>query len=107
MALNTTNQGLPYPESTDTPNTPLHIQNLAVAVEKKVVMVFTDSTQRDTKVAAPTSGMFCVLTGTDVVQFYDGATWQQIYPPVIPTFTRGTVVPSNSSGADGDVFLKF
>lgn len=107
MALNTANQGLPYPETTDAPHTPLDIQNLALAVEKKLVMVFTDAAQRTTKVPAPTSGMVSVLTATDVVEFYDGAAWQRIFPPQTPAFTRGTVVPSNSVGADGDVFLKF
>lgn len=107
MADTTDNQAMPYPESTDLPNTPLHIQNLAEALEKKLVMVFTDTADRTAKVPAPTSGMFSVLTGTDVIEFYDGATWKRVYPPAVPAVTNGTVVPSNGSGANGDVFFKF
>lgn len=107
MATNTANQALPYPQPTDDPaDTPSFIQGLAEAVEKKLVMVFTDSTQRTTKVPAPTSGMMSVLTSTDIVEFFDGAVWKQIYPPLVPTFTRGTSVPSNGTGANGDVFFK-
>ena len=106
MATQTANQGMPYPEGEDPPNIPLFIQNLAEAVEKKLVMVFTNSGQRTTKVPAPTSGMMSVLTDTDVVEFYDGATWQRVYPPNVPTFTRGTTVPSNATGANGDIFFK-
>lgn len=106
MALNTANQGLPYPEGTDAPNVPQFIQNLATAVEKKLVMVFTNSSQRGTKVAAPTAGMLCVLTDSDVIEMYDGAAWVRVFPAPGPSITRGTTVPSNGSGADGDIFLK-
>jgi hypothetical protein len=106
MATSTANQGLPIPEGTDPPNVPLFISNLALAVEKKLVMVFTNATQRGTKVPVPTSGMMSVLTDTDVVEFYDGAAWQRVYPPNVPAFSRGTSVPSNATGNNGDVFFK-
>jgi hypothetical protein len=106
MSTTTANQGLPVPQSSDEPDVPAFIVALAEAAEKKLVMVFTNSTQRTTKVPSPTSGMMSVLTDTDVVEFYDGATWQRVYPPAVPAFTRGTVVPSNGSGANGDVFFK-
>lgn len=106
MSATTANQAMPYPTSTDDPDVPSDMQALALALEKKLVMVFTDSTDRSTKVPSPTAGMFSVLTATNVMAMYNGSTWVQVYPPVI-TITRGTVVPSNSSGVDGDVFLKF
>lgn len=102
----TANQGLPYPVAGDDPDVPGDMQALAEASEKKMVMVFTNSSQRGTKVPSPTSGMVSVLTDIDVVEFYDGAAWQRIYPPVVPTFTRGSTVPSNGTGANGDVFFK-
>lgn len=107
MADTTDNQGLPYPTAGDDPDIPEDMQNLAEAVETKLVMVFTDSSDRSAKVPAPTSGMCSVLTGSDVVEFWDGAAWKRIYPPQVPAVTNGTSVPSNGSGTNGDVFFKF
>lgn len=103
----TANQALPYPTSTDDPNVPQDLQALAEAVEKKLVMVFTGTSDRSTRLPAPTAGMVSVRTDVDIVEVYDGAAWQQVYPPKVPAVTNGTVVPSNSSGANGDVFFKF
>lgn len=107
MTANTANQNLPYPLATDAPNPPSDIQNLALAVEKKLVQVFTSTSDRSTRLPAPTAGMVSVRTDVDIVEVYDGAAWQQIYPPKVPAVTNGTTVPSNSSGANGDVFFKF
>jgi len=108
MVNQTGNQGLPYPEPDDEPaDMPVFVQALAEAIEGKLVQVFTSEAQRSTKVPVPTSGMVSVITSTDVVEFYDGAAWKRLYPPAVPTFTRGTVVPSNASGVNGDVFFKF
>jgi hypothetical protein len=80
---------------------------LAQAIEKKLVMVFTSAADRTTRVPSPTSGMFSVRTDTHVVEVYDGSAWKQVYPPAVPAVTNGSAVPSNSSGANGDVFFKF
>ena len=106
MSATTANQQLPYPTSTDDPDVPSDMQALAIALEKKLVMVFTNTGDRSTRVPSPQAGMFSVITSTNKMEMYNGSTWVQVYPPVI-TITRGTVVPSNSSGVDGDVFLKF
>lgn len=106
MASITPNQSLPYPVSTDSPDVPRDIKALAEAIEKKLVMVFTDSATRSTKVPSPTAGMFSVLTSTGAVEYYNGSAWTKIYPSTGPAFSRGTTVPANSSGADGDVFFK-
>jgi hypothetical protein len=103
----TANQQLPYPTAADDPNVPQDIQALAEAVDKKVVMVFASVSDRSTRVPAPTAGMLGVMNDTDTVVFYDGAAWKTIYPPPVPAVTNGTTVPSNSSGANGDVFYKF
>jgi hypothetical protein len=103
----TANQGLPYPTTADDPNVPQDLQALAEALEKKLVMVFASVADRSAKVSAPTSGMLSVMTDTDVIEFYDGAAWKRVYPPAVPAVTNGTAVPSNSSGANGDVFFKF
>ena len=107
MAGTTSNQQLPYPVAGDDPDVPADVLALATAIEKKLVMVFTSSSDRSTRVPSPTSGMFAVMTDSDTVVFYDGAAWKQIYPPVVPAVTNGTTVPSSGSGANGDVFFKF
>jgi hypothetical protein len=42
---------------------------------QQTIMVFADSTARDTAIASPSEGMFVFLTGTDTLQYYDGAAW--------------------------------
>lgn len=107
MATTTANQQLPVPESTDDPDVVTDMTALATAIEKKLVMVFTSSSDRSTRVPSPTAGMFAAMTDSDTVVFYDGAAWKQVYPPVVPAITNGTTVPSSGSGANGDVFFKF
>lgn len=45
-------------------------------VQEQVVMVFADSTARDSAVTSPSEGMFCFLQDTNSLQFYDGSAWQ-------------------------------
>ena len=42
---------------------------------QQTIMVFADSSARDTAIASPSEGMFVFLTGTDTLQYYDGAAW--------------------------------
>jgi len=42
---------------------------------EQAIMVFADATARDSAIAAPSEGMFVFLTGTDALQYYDGAAW--------------------------------
>jgi len=44
-------------------------------VQEQVVMVFADSTARDSAVTSPSEGMFCFLQDTNSLQFYDGTVW--------------------------------
>lgn len=107
MSTTTSNQQLPVPTATDDPDVVGDVTALATAIEKKLVMVFTSTSDRSTRVPSPTSGMFAVMTDTDTVVFYDGAAWKTVYPPQVPAVTNGSVVPSSGSGANGDVFFKF
>lgn len=107
MATTTAIQGLPVPQSTDTPDVPRDFLALANAVEKKLVMVFTTTAQRSSLVTSPTAGMVTVITSTETIDLYNGTTWKQIYPPTgQPNHSVGSTVPSNATGADGDVFFK-
>lgn len=42
---------------------------------QQTIMVFADSSARDTAISSPSEGMFVYLTGTDALQFYDGSSW--------------------------------
>lgn len=107
MATTTANQGMPYPQSSDTPaDTPLFIQNLAQALEKKLVQVFTTSTDRDTKLTSPTNGMFCVLTTPGEMYLRTGGAWVKTYP-VDSHILSGTTTPSSGSGNNGDIYIKY
>lgn len=44
-------------------------------IQEQVVMVFTDSTARDSAVTSPTEGMFAFLKDTDTLTYYNGSTW--------------------------------
>lgn len=41
----------------------------------QAVMVFADSTARDTAISSPSEGMFVYLSDTNALQYYDGAAW--------------------------------
>jgi len=45
---------------------------------QQAVMVFADASARTSAIAAPSEGMVTYLTGTDVLEYYDGAAWQPI-----------------------------
>lgn len=105
MATTTANQQLPIPQAGDDPDVPGDMSALALALEKKLVMVFTNTTDRSARVAAPIEGMFAFMKDTDTFVVYNGTSWVAAYPTP-PAFTSGTSVPSNASGANGDVFFK-
>jgi len=42
---------------------------------EQAVMVFADASARSTAITAPSEGMVTYLTGTNVIEYYDGAAW--------------------------------
>jgi len=42
---------------------------------EQAVMVFADASARTSAIAAPSEGMVTYLTGTNVIEYYDGAAW--------------------------------
>lgn len=44
-------------------------------IQEQVVMVFDDSTARDSAVTSAEEGMFCYLKDTNDLQFYNGSAW--------------------------------
>lgn len=44
-------------------------------IQEQVVMVFDDSTARDSAVSSPEEGMFAYLKDTNILTFYNGSAW--------------------------------
>jgi hypothetical protein len=44
-------------------------------VQEQVVMVFADSSARDSAITSPTEGMFAFLKDTDTLTYHNGSTW--------------------------------
>jgi hypothetical protein len=66
----TPNQGLPYQTLADPPHGPNLGQQLAVAVEPKLVMRFASAADRAAKVPAPTIGMLSWVDDLQRLEFY-------------------------------------
>lgn len=85
---NTPIQGFPYPALSDAANGPVAFQNLAQAIEKRVVMVFADAAARTAAVTAPTAGMLSFLTSTGAFEWYTGTAWVALRALTNSTFTQ-------------------
>lgn len=44
-------------------------------LQDQTIMVFADSSARDTAIGSPSEGMFVYLSDTNALQYYDGAAW--------------------------------
>lgn len=97
-------QALPTPVSSALPDITSDMYALAVAVEKKLVMVYTSNADRDAKVTTPVAGMFCITLDAMKIWIYSGASWSSI-PTSFPNITAGTAAPSG--GNDGDFYFKY
>jgi len=99
-------QNLPYPDADSTiKDINDYIRNLALALEGKLVMVFPNDAARTTAVASPTEGMLSWLQDTNMLYVHDGTGWKQMYPSA-PAILSGTVAPTGSTGAVGDIYIQ-
>lgn len=73
---------------------------LANAIEPKLVLTFTDTTNMNA-FASATRGMLATLTGSDFLYRHNGTTWVKIYPII----SSGTAAPSG--GSDGDIYIQY
>ena len=105
MATTTSIAGLPIPQQTDSPDVPRDISNLAVALEKRLVVVYASVADRSAKNPTPQEGMFGWLSDLNRMEVYQDGAWVT-YPAPQVSITSGTTVPSNATGNNGDVFFK-
>ncbi len=79
MAQNTPINALPWAELTDIPNAQTGFQNLANAIDTRLIPRFTDSTARSAAITSPTEGMLSYLTGTHRLDVYDNGAWTLLW----------------------------
>jgi hypothetical protein len=105
MPTTTPGQSFPVPVAGDDPNIPDDLNNLAVAIERRVMGVYNSVADRDARVTAPQEGQVAYLKDTNTFTFHNGTAWTAMFNQP-PTFSVGTAVPDNSFGSNGDVFFK-
>lgn len=102
---NTPIQGFRFPDNNEyLKDVPQFVQNLALDVEKRVVMIFASQADRSAKLTNPVSGQASWRADAKVFEIFDGSVWRQIYPAV-PHITSGTAVPSGT-GNVGDLYFQ-
>lgn len=70
----TSSSSLRYPASSDTPNIPQDLNNLATDLDKKVAPAFSTTSARNTAIPSPVTGQMCTVAG--VLNVYDGSGWR-------------------------------
>lgn len=105
MPTTTPAQSFRVPVSTDNPDVPDDITQLALQIEKRVMGVYATAAARNTATTAAgvEEGMFAYTMDTNTVWFYTGSAWT-VFPPASPAITSGTAGPSG--GSDGDIYFK-
>ena len=68
-------------------------------LQEQVIMVFADSSARDSAVSSPSEGMFCFLKDSDVLQFYNGSSWASFIGD--GDITGVTITTAATSGLSG------
>ena len=99
-------QGFPYPIESDDPDIPGDMQALATSVERRVMGVYADASDRDTKIPSPQTGQFAYLAGSNQVTVYTGAGWIDYPEANLQQTHYGTSAPSSGLGNDGDVYFR-
>lgn len=112
MPSTTPGQGFRIPVAGDDPDVVDDMTQLAKQIEKRVMGVYATTTDRDTALAAmtPEEGIFAYVKANNTVYYYDGAAWVAFVPrdlTINPAVRSGTAAPSNATGVDGDVYIKY
>jgi hypothetical protein len=68
-------------------------------IQEQVIMTFADSSARDSAVSSPEEGMFCFLTDSNTLQFYNGSSWASFIGE--GDITGVTITTAGTSGLSG------
>jgi len=68
-------------------------------LQEQVIMVFADSSARDSAVSSPSEGMFAYLKDTNALMFYNGSSWASFIGD--GDITGVTITTSTTSGLAG------
>lgn len=74
----TTNQALILPDGTDSANVPLSFTDYNSNLENRLVQRYLSAADRTARNAAPNEGELSYLTDVNLLQKYNGATWESI-----------------------------
>jgi hypothetical protein len=69
---------------------PLNASELNTFLMSQSIAVFTDSTARTAAIAAPVEGQYTYLTGSNVLEFYNGSAWVAAIPSEVEYLTGVT-----------------
>lgn len=94
----TTRNGLPYPASTDAPNGPLQMQQLANAIDTRIVPKFSTNSARSSAITAPADGDMAMVNGYPT--FYRSGQWRGIVSTTAgtTTFFATTITDATEAG---------
>lgn len=95
----TSSSGLRYPASSDTPNIPQDMQNLATDLDKKVIPPFSTTAARTTAIGSPTQGQPATVAGSLTV--YDGSGWRSTRYGTVTATTDASGLVTFSHGGPG------
>tara|TARA_R100001460_G_scaffold53149_8_gene92141 strand:+ start:2302 stop:2775 length:474 start_codon:yes stop_codon:yes gene_type:complete len=68
-------------------------------LQEQVIMVFADSSARDSAISSPSEGMFAYLKDTNALMFYNGSSWASFIGE--GDITGVTITTSGTSGLSG------
>ena len=87
--LNTAINAIPYPQLTDIPNIPSHMQGMALAIDTKLVARFATAAARSTAIPTPIVGMitFRADAAAPGFEYWNGSSWASINTGGQPTLT--------------------
>ncbi|MEU6141398.1 hypothetical protein ABZ848_13640 [Streptomyces sp. NPDC047081] len=100
MTLYTALSKLPYPQSTDTADLPLHLQSLAEGIDDRTILRYATAADRDTAVTTPVAGMVTWLTTPGTLSYYTGSAWVAMgaWNTYTPAWTAETTAPAIGNG---------
>lgn len=91
------------PDSAEPPAVHTHLLAIINQVEKKLIMRFTSTANRDATIVSPENGMMCAIgSPASELYVYLSGSWQKLYPRTY----SGTGTPSNGLGANGDLYIQ-